>query len=76
MYRDDKVDFRVEDGVFNASDIAGGITMWGGDVVGLTDDSGEFADVVVHGVYDVDLVAGEMQLAGEVDGDGEAAIGE
>lgn len=41
--------------------------MGGGDVVGLADGSREFADMVVHRVYHVDLVSGEVELAGEVD---------
>lgn len=42
--------------------------------IALADDAGEFADVVVHGVYDVDNMVGGLQLAGEVDRDGERPL--
>lgn len=64
MDRDDEVDLRVEDGSFDASDVPGGVDMGGRDVVGLAHDAGELADVIVHGVDDIDAVVGKVELAG------------
>lgn len=75
MHGNYKVDVGVEDGIFDAGGVAGGVDVRGGDVIGFVHDAGEFTDMVVHGVHDVDIVAGEVELAGEIDGDGEAAVG-
>lgn len=64
MHRDDDVDLRVENGGFDAGDVPGRVDVRGGDVVGLAHNAGELADVVVHGVDDVDAVVGEVELAG------------
>lgn len=76
MQRDDVVDRMFLDGGEDAVDVPPCVNAGGGGVVRGGDGGGEVADVVVHGVNDKDVVAGTLELAGEVDGDGEAAVGE
>lgn len=76
VHGDDDVDVLGLDGGRDGGDVACWIDVRGWDVDGLVDGAGEAADVVVHGVDDGDGVVGQVQLPREVDGGGEAAVGE
>lgn len=66
----------MSDDVFDGGYETGGIGVRGWYPGGAFHCSGETTDVVVHWVDDEDGVAETVELTGEIDGDGEAAIGE
>lgn len=74
MQRNDEINFGFPDGGFDRFDVSLRINVRSGGVPGFLYGAREFANVVFHWVNDEDCVTDVVELAGEVEGDGKAAI--
>ena len=64
------------DGFFHAGDVPRCVGSRGRYGFASCDGGGEAADMVFHGVDAVDFASGEGELAGEIEGYGEATVAE